>query len=288
MSAPVQANAMAETHSTMAGMEKLGDHVLGIISPNYDLVRHQQEIRDRWYRYYLLTSGAILSLMIAMLGSLPRTATGDPKDSFWSAFQMLGFLVPLALSLIALFGILFLAVYLPQVVNYQLHYLCIARAQETLAAIHAQTLSRNRLPDPFTFAYGRWSRAIPEGTKFWNVATLLNSARKDRQMWGADFFSNLVPICINSFCALGFVLSWFAWQSARYWNCPPSLTCHLLAKWHYYLAIAVAAIMFILQIAARQWFLVYFLWSAEKDFAERYPLEARSGRAEPQSATQPD
>jgi hypothetical protein len=276
LAAPAQVDTMAETSSPTAEREKLGDHALEILARHYDMVRLQQEVRDRWYRYYLLTSGAILSLMIAILSSLPKAATGNLKDGLWSTFQMLGWVAPVAFVLIALFGLLFLAVYLPQVVNYQLHYLCIARAQKTLTMIHAQTLKRDGLPDPFTFAYGEWTRAIPMRTKFWNVGTLLNAARKDLQMWGADFFSNLVPICINSLCALGVVLWCSAWRSAVLWNCPTTLTCHLLAKSDYCAAFAAAAVALILQITVRQWLLVFFLWSIEKNFGERYQPTARA------------
>jgi hypothetical protein len=49
---------------------------LATLTEHFQFARHQQEIRDRWFRYYLIIAGAIVSLVATILAALSGVTRG--------------------------------------------------------------------------------------------------------------------------------------------------------------------------------------------------------------------
>src|SRR3989442_1767901 len=47
-----------------------------VLRHQFEMAQHQQEVRDRWYRYYLITAGAIASLFGLLVTTLGRSDLG--------------------------------------------------------------------------------------------------------------------------------------------------------------------------------------------------------------------
>jgi len=203
------------------------------------MIKLQQDVRDRWYRYYLILSGSILSLAIAILAAganNSRVANADLKESFFKAFAVLGWIIPVAMGLIFLLGICFLGLYQWQVVNYRMYYDSVSRIFKMLALLHSETVSTYKLPNPFEFRYV--ARA--------HVNTRVSRKWTDPQFWEADFWANSITFLINSFCAAAGCIAWFAYDSAR------RLTYFSITTGELIIGIVIFLLVFISHVIMRQ------------------------------------
>ncbi len=200
------------------GDDTLSSDIRSILERHYGMVRLQQEIRDRWYRYYLITSGAILSLAGAAFATSLNAAaqvlksnsgqTAETFDIFTSVMGALGWLLSSAFGLISALGLLFLAIYLFQIVNYELFYLSIDQCYRALNDVHSRTIESLGIPNPFVFTHSPERRP--------GLSWLRRSLRRliDPKLWATDFFTNLVAIFLNSVSAAAAFLSYKTWRIA--------------------------------------------------------------------------
>lgn len=197
-----------QTDEPKTAKECLCRDALATLPQHYEMIKLQQEVRDRWYRYYLILTGSILSLSIAIFAAVAnsRTVNSDVKENLFRTFSVLGWIVPVTMTLIFLLGLCFLALYQWQILNYRIYYDSVSRVFKVLALLHSETLSKHSLPNPFEISYVTRPRINTKvGDRKWS----------DPQFWEADFWANAVTFLINSFCAAAGYVSSVAYNSAR-------------------------------------------------------------------------
>jgi hypothetical protein len=234
--------------------EALRQDILEVLKHHYEMVRLQQEVRDRWYGYYLASAGAIgamFSLGIAILSAIPKQSGsgGSLHETIFATYKELGWTIPIALFFLIVLGVLFLGIYLFQIVNYRVLYLVIDNVYETLAVVHEPLLKKLQVPDPFKSPYGTlledWKGNLPKQTP---------------QVLGADFMSNLVPIFINAFSFGALYLSTAWWILARLGE--------KLRMCHIGIACAFFVGLILIQIYFRNLFLMRALLLARQKFVQ--------------------
>jgi hypothetical protein len=149
----------------------------------FDQVRLQQEIRDRWFTYYLAISGAVLGVGIAVV-----------KLFYTSQFDSRLSLLLLALSaFMFLVGICFFMIYLRQRMNY-LPYYC------AMQHVERELIKRCVADDiKATFSESPTTSSGQDVTRF-----LVHRPKAHRT--GADFYTVWIHIIINSFYVASIVL----------------------------------------------------------------------------------
>lgn len=225
-----------ETHTAK---ECLCNDALATLPHHYEMIKLQQEVRDRWYRYYLILTGSILSLSIAIFAAAAnsKAANSDVKENLFRTFSVLGWIIPVAMALIFLLGVCFLVLYQWQILNYRIYYNSVSRIFRMLALLHSETLSKHNLPNPFEFSY--IARA--------NLNTRVRASKwSDQQFWEADFWANAVTFLINSFCAATGYISYIAYNSAR-----RSMYFSITLR-DVFISIAIFILIFTLHIVLRQ------------------------------------
>jgi hypothetical protein len=250
------AAAMSGDKTTQSGeLDSLRGSLAEVLRHQVEMAQHQQEVRDRWYRYYLITAGAIVSLFGLLVTTLVRSDLGKdgrtlqivPAELVIS--EIVTLLVLLASGVILVLGVLFLAVYMTQVVSYHVNYLVIARVYECYLALYADQLIQYRLPNPFAFHYGRYEP--PRGLR----------RAFDPQLWAADFWSNCIPMFLNSVCLGVFVLLAFA---------RPATWLFGLHQWVTFFSILILA--FVGQVTFRQVAVAWAMNSARRSLDTRWPI----------------
>jgi hypothetical protein len=236
--------------------DSLREDLAAVLSHQYETARHQQDVRDRWYRYYLITAGAVLSLFGTLLTYLLRTDLTKAdlitlllpeKELLYSALTAI---LALGLILTIAIGVLFLALYMMQIVSYHLNYLTIARMYECYATIHSEALHKQKLPNPFVFTYGRTSEP----------SMSLPRRLADPQLWAADFWANCIPIFLNAVCLTALSFVWF-------FPYPTSMSA--TDAWLFGAGLFTALLL--IQILLRQVALVLLIRLAFRNFESRWP-----------------
>jgi hypothetical protein len=147
----------------------------------FQQVKLQQEVRDRWFRYYMTIAGAILGTGIAIA-----------KFFYSSKFNQGLCLLLLALSTtMGLIGICFFMIYLRQRSNYIQQYKAITKVEDKLFSIKEWAEAHIVSPVDSKQDHTAWTESF--------LAIRSHSIKK----YGADFFTIWIHIITNSvyFCS---------------------------------------------------------------------------------------
>jgi hypothetical protein len=109
----------------MLGAKSQQSNLLELIELLLRQIDAQQEVRDRWFNYYLVISGGTLALAASVLKLFSDVA---PR-------RELAFVISAAFALTAILGYCFLQLYLRQRQNYTRHYRLLAVAQKRYVEI---------------------------------------------------------------------------------------------------------------------------------------------------------
>lgn len=143
----------------------------------FEQVKLQQEVRDRWFRYYLTIAGAVLGTGLAIVKFFY-------KNNFNSILCLL--LLALCVSM-ALIGICFFMIYLRQRANYIQQYKIIGYVEDKLFSIAEQTDIHVIVPNGSSVAFQLpWKNSL--------FAIRKHGSKK----YGADFFTIWIHIIINA------------------------------------------------------------------------------------------
>lgn len=142
----------------------------------FEQVKLQQEVRDRWFRYYITIAGAVLGTGIAIA-----------KLFYNSKFNQGLCLILLALSTaMGLIGICFFMIYLRQRSNYIQQYKAIAYVEDRMFSI-AEHDETQVVSSP------TWQ----ENSAPWKTSLLAIRSHAIKK-YGADFFTVWIHIITNS------------------------------------------------------------------------------------------
>lgn len=239
--ATLKASGVTATHSLREDMGR-------VLNAHFETARHHQDIRDRWHRFYTLVVGAIFSVTGALITTLITTEavslllpSGMQRDDVY--LRVIPVIIDIAASLVFVFGVLSLGLYLTQVVNYFIDYYYIDRILESFSVLHGHSIEKLKMPDPFIFTYSyvddilKCSLAEFVCQRYW----------RSLASWSADFWANSFTMFINSVCATLVSVGIF-WPTDRW-----AIKCH---------TIFVFVLFFGIQVIVRQVLLGVALYSA--------------------------
>ena len=174
-------------------LDDLRSDLTAMLQHQYETVRQQEDVRDRWHRFYTITTGATLSLA-GLLGV--TLLKGDLKLGSINVMQdVLPHIVALTALILLIFGVLHLGLYLSQIVSYHVNYFNIARITKTFAKIHETTISSLKIDDPFGFTYA-FLASVPHSKR----ASFIWQQFRNPQAYAADFWANCQVIAVNTMC----------------------------------------------------------------------------------------
>lgn len=143
----------------------------------FEQVKLQQEVRDRWFRYYMTIAGAVLGTGIAVA-----------KLFYDNKFNQSLCLLLLALSIgMGLIGICFFMIYLRQRSNYLQQYKTIVHVEDKLFSIEEQ--SEKQVISP--------ANTSEQNQLSWKASFLAIRGHAIKK-YGADFFTVWIHIIVNS------------------------------------------------------------------------------------------
>lgn len=193
--------AVAQSNVENTHVATLREDLVEVWRHQQATAKHQQDVRDQWFRWYLTTSVVIVGSVAALL--LIRVwISGLPSKSMATSDVMVdsfSYFAGAAFAFVGALGSIFLIMYMFQVVNYHLCYLVIASIYECLGRIHDETLKQLQLDSPFAYAYGRYQSLSLENpglgrTKAGRVISIV----RDPRLWGADCWANGIHILFIS------------------------------------------------------------------------------------------